>query len=250
MRSCQSSPLYLIRHAESEANVDAHRLRHIPNPLIPLTQTGIEQARETGGFLSRMFQDLSQQQVANRRASDGGAVDVQGDPLSVKFWVSPYRRTQETFRLIREMLTQCSSLIRVDFETTFYLSERQLGLLDDHPHYSQSHAAELAHFQFNQINGSHFFVKPALGESPMDLCMRLDFFRRCVFESNPEVYDAHVFVTHGAVIKGFQTLLGGLDFHDFNQLSDADNGSVMLFRDSKPEILFSPVRSDVSRETS
>lgn len=67
--------IVLVRHGESEGNADDTVYEREPDHALRLTARGLRQARETGVRLRELF--------------DGERVSV---------YVSPYRRTHETFR--------------------------------------------------------------------------------------------------------------------------------------------------------
>lgn len=71
--------IILVRHGQSEGNVDESAYTRIPDPKIGLTPTGWAQAEACGS------------QIRDLVAGDPG-----GDDWKVYFYVSPYRRTLET----------------------------------------------------------------------------------------------------------------------------------------------------------
>jgi broad specificity phosphatase PhoE len=72
----------LVRHGQSEGNVDEGAYTRVPDPLIGLTPKGRRDAEDCGRRLHRLFSD------------DGN----KEDDWKVYFYVSPYRRTLETLR--------------------------------------------------------------------------------------------------------------------------------------------------------
>jgi broad specificity phosphatase PhoE len=71
----------LVRHGQSEGNVDESAYTRVPDPLIGLTPKGRRDAEDCGRRLHRLFSDGSD-----------------SDDWKVYFYVSPYRRTLETLR--------------------------------------------------------------------------------------------------------------------------------------------------------
>ncbi|KAF2313351.1 hypothetical protein P3X46_030068 [Hevea brasiliensis] len=71
--------IILVRHGESEGNVDESTYTRVPDPKIGLTQKGKAQAQETGKRIRQM-------------------IEKDGSDWKVYFYVSPYRRTLETLQ--------------------------------------------------------------------------------------------------------------------------------------------------------
>lgn len=74
--------IILVRHGQSEGNVDETVYTRVPDPKIGLTPTGWAQAQACGTRIRELV------------SGDAGA----GDDWKVYFYVSPYRRTLETLR--------------------------------------------------------------------------------------------------------------------------------------------------------
>ena len=72
--------IYLVRHAQSEANVNFRILRTKTNMSANITDIGHVQAKETGIFLNS---------VLNKNAD-------------IKIWNSPYQRTRQTAQIIKD----------------------------------------------------------------------------------------------------------------------------------------------------
>lgn len=72
--------IILIRHGESQGNVDVTAYSHIPDNRMPLSQKGRKQAHAAGRSLRQYI----------------------GHDETVRFFLSPYKRTRETFEHIME----------------------------------------------------------------------------------------------------------------------------------------------------
>jgi broad specificity phosphatase PhoE len=162
--------IILVRHGESEANVDASRHACVPNHKIRLSATGRAQALAAGAELR----------------------GVVGDG-SVQFFVSPYERTRETYRLIRESFAGSRVLAYEDPR----LREQDFGNLRD--------AAETFRLQRERREYGVFFYRFPDGESGADVFDRVSLFletlhrnfRRRSFPANVVV------VTHGLTMRLF-----------------------------------------------
>ena len=195
----QAFNLYLVRHAQSEANVNGRVLKSKTNVGVSLTQKGEIQAQETGGFLSQKLKHLP-----------------------IKIWNSPYERTRKTALAIKNTLKQ--QHVHFEEEESIYLAERQFGLLDDANDYANSHATELAHYKLHSDEKREFFARPPLGESPFDMCMRLDFFLRCVLPESDAFQ--HVIVSHGAAVRGLIVMNQKLPYERYLEMPNPANASV------------------------
>ncbi|BFG37026.1 hypothetical protein CerSpe_233000 [Prunus speciosa] len=86
-QNCKSKPqpvlpkrIILMRHGESQANIDTATYSTIPHNKIPLTDVGLAQAHLAGAHLHRVISDI----------------DTNSPNWRVYFYVSPYERTRST----------------------------------------------------------------------------------------------------------------------------------------------------------
>lgn len=197
------SKIFLVRHAQSESNEDPRVLIGKTNIGVHLTQKGVMQAREVGFALTEYHRDTKE---------------------TIKVWNSPYYRTRETAKFIKESLTNAG--ISFDQEESIYICERQFGLLDDNEEAHLTHVKEHNHYKLHANSKHDFWARPPLGESPFDMCLRLDnFIRTILFEKH---YDNHVIVSHGAAIRGFITMKQKLSFEEYSNMSNPHNASISL----------------------
>jgi broad specificity phosphatase PhoE len=198
--------LYLVRHAQSYANVDAKVLQEKTNVGIEITDNGIVQAKQTGEFLSQHF-------LASNL-----------DHKMIKVWNSPYHRTRQTAAIIKQQLVLNN--INFEQEESIHIAERQFGLVDDAIDYPTHHPREFAHFQLHHKEKKTFFARPPLGESPFDLCQRIDFFLRVIVASEPQYQ--HVIVTHGAAVRALIMMSQKLPYEQYLEMTNPYNASVRL----------------------
>ncbi|CAL8166476.1 unnamed protein product [Prunus armeniaca] len=86
-QNCKSKPqpvlpkrIILMRHGESQANIDIATYSTTPHNKIPLTDVGLAQAHLAGAHLLRVISDI----------------DTNSPNWRVYFYVSPYERTRST----------------------------------------------------------------------------------------------------------------------------------------------------------
>lgn len=194
--------IFLVRHAQSEANVNYKELHSKTNIGIALTTDGLIQAHQTGKFLSNK-------------------IDTQ---QSLKVWNSPYKRTRQTSEIIKSYFAP-NSFIE---EESIHLAERQFGLVDDVADYAKEFHHESRHYHLHRNSKHEFFARPPLGESPFDMCQRLDFFLRCVLDKD---IDNHIIVSHGAAIKGLLMMSQKWKYEQY-EMTNPYNASVHLIEDN------------------
>lgn len=195
--------LYLVRHAQSHANLNPYTLRETPNPRITLTDLGNEQAIETGIFLSKIFKDENKK--------------------TLKIFVSPYTRTRETYENIANQLS--NEKITFDKAEDISIVERQFGLVDDCEHYVHEHTKEWGHYQLYKKFDCDFFARPPLGESPFDLTTRIESFIHNRLLSNNQHKNV-IIVSHGAAIRSFLTVLNKWEYENYFIEKNPPNSSV------------------------
>lgn len=83
--------IILVRHAESRGNVDDETYTNLPDPAVPLTTKGHEQARQAGVRIRNML-------------------NAGGQPYQVYFYTSPYTRTVQTYEGIAAAFDPASIL--------------------------------------------------------------------------------------------------------------------------------------------
>lgn len=139
--------IYLIRHGESEANVDFQILKDRPDCSISLTNNGITQASRLGKWLEEKFSDI---------------------PLLVLH--SPYKRVRNTMELATVKLNVAS------LKEELCLTEIRFGLLEGLTTNEFLNRYPDAYWNFQKAlkdpTGSFYASRPQ-GESYFDVCMRV-----------------------------------------------------------------------------
>ena len=144
--------IYLVRHGQSTANVDASVYLTTADHAVPLSELGREQAREAGRFLNDYF-------------------TAKNHPKShARLWTSPYLRTRQTADGIEDT---CGEFI-ADRREDILLCEQQFGLFDgiadkDLP---ALFPEEYAHYEKCQRHEGRFWARMPLGESRFDVALR------------------------------------------------------------------------------
>lgn len=199
--------IYLIRHAQSESNVDPNILQIKTNMAVKLSPIGSTQASEAGLFVADHMRMPNQ---------DG-----------VKVWNSPYNRTRQTAQFVKIALDKRK--IKFEEEESIYLAERQFGLVDDVKEYRRHYQHEAQHYALHKEHKHDFFARPPLGESPFDMCIRLDSFLKTILAQETHI-ENHIIVSHGAAIRGLIMMDQRHKYETYNSLNPP-NASVRLIKD-------------------
>ncbi len=210
--------IYLVRHGESEANVDRSVCQEKPDHAIELTEKGRRQARGAGEFLRQHFLD-----------------EVRAAKLLVppppRMWVSPYKRTRQT----------ADGLIQGGFEPKdrrehIALAEQQFGLFDgvEDDQLPELFPSEYEHYKKAQDYEGRFWPRMPLGESRFDVALRVhQAFGTFIRDRDQNDIDTIVVVTHGVVIRAFVMMWLHLPFEWFERESNPPNASVRLIEGGK-----------------
>ncbi|MFD4997102.1 histidine phosphatase family protein [Streptomyces buecherae] len=180
--------IVLIRHGESEGNVDDTVYEREPDHALALTPRGQRQAVEAGNALRSTFGD---------------------EPISA--YVSPYRRTHETFHL----LGLDPSRTRVREEPR--LREQDWGNWQDREDVRKQKAYRDAY--------GHFFYRFAQGESGADVYDRVGAFLESLWRSfeDPDHPRNVLLVTHGLTMRLFCMRWFHWSVAEFESLSNPGN---------------------------
>lgn len=153
--------LYLVRHGETEGNVDRAAHKRVADHAIQLTENGIDQARQAGQFLAEYFQNNPMGDLAS--------------PINTRLWTSPYERARETAHHMSEFLGDHVGSTREDIR----LAEQQFGLFDglETGEIANQFPNEYEHYEKCKAFGGRFWARMPGGESRFDVALRVhDFF--------------------------------------------------------------------------
>ncbi|MFM1652591.1 histidine phosphatase family protein [Brevibacillus sp. B_LB10_24] len=206
--------IYLIRHGESEHNVDRFRMAHTHDSKHALTERGRKQANLTGQFMSRQIM--------------GNAV----------LYSSPYLRTIETAKAIHAMLPA---------ETPFYenplLREWELGNL-----YDFNGRTPEAKREFKAAG--RFYYRYQNGESAADVYLRSALFMNTVVQRlvQQQRYEHLLVVSHAAFIHMYLAFLLNWPVEKMEVYEPVENASVILIQETageyRHEKIFAPVAEE------
>jgi broad specificity phosphatase PhoE len=198
----------IVRHGESEGNVDDSVYATTPDHRVRLTARGVEQARDAGRQISALV------------------------TRTVHIFVSPFERTLQTSREIERELRAAGVCVVGDAREDARIREQEWGMLQSPlAHERERVRAERSAF------GS-FFYRFERGESGADVSDRTSsfleslfrFFRRPTFDPESTV----VIVTHGLALRLLLMRYFRWSVAEFEQTKNPGNATfVVLERDRR-----------------
>lgn len=208
--------IYLVRHGESEANADKGVYARTPDWRIELTPIGREQAFKTGVSLSHKLVDLHERH----------------GPQSLGAYVSPYRRTVQTWEEIERTINGHYPTPKPLFVIHDpRLIEQGRGNPADREKLSADYKAVEKE---RRIQGT-FYYSFHNGESGVDVWSRINSFeesRARVVESTD--YPSNVVIVgHSFTMRVHLMHLLGLDVDAFHKLRDPKNAEIVHLVDDE-----------------
>lgn len=187
--------LLLVRHGESEANVDRDITKYVPDQRIHLTAKGRQQAVQAGKQIREMIQDET-----------------------VKFIVSPYVRTKETYNGIAQAFPDQKLMVREDVR----IREMEYGNYD---------AEDMPELQMEKKDFGAFFYRFPEGESPADVYDRASIFLETLYRSWEDNHSENlVIVSHGVMILVLLMRLFKMPIDDYSSFDSLKNGEIICLQ--------------------
>jgi 2,3-bisphosphoglycerate-dependent phosphoglycerate mutase len=167
--------IFLIRHAESEGNVDKTVHQRMPDHAIGLSPLGLQQADWAGDWLVDYLEK-------NVRGHSSAEEDFrkkwfrEPDDLKLRLWTSPYKRTRQTADAIAAHLERGEDMKWLESRAeNILLCEQQFGLFDGVPDWELPirFPMEHAHYKKCEDFEGRFWARMPMGESRFDVCQRV-----------------------------------------------------------------------------
>ena len=211
--------IWLVRHGESEGNVDPTVHQHMADHAIPLSAKGHEQARAAGAYLAKEF---------GERFGDGGKAQI-------RLWTSPYRRTRETADGIEAGLQGASPAWVDSRREHVLLCEQQFGLFDGIPddELPKQFPAEFAHYRKMETFEGRFWARMPLGESRFDVATRVHQAFGTFQRDRADGFENLIVVCHGVTLRAFVMMWLGLSPEWFEAEPNPANCSIRLLENSE-----------------
>jgi len=182
--------ILLVRHGQSEANVDQTLYTSMADHAVPLSKLGQEQALETGLKIRDHF------------IEHYGTVKPPRD-WYCRIWTSPYTRARQTAQII----SQSAGGWITDLRENILLVEQQFGLFEGVDWYGgglKGFPNELEFYNKCATFGGRFWARVPLGESRFDVCSRVyQGFGTLHRDANRHGIKNVIIVSHGVTLRAF-----------------------------------------------
>ena len=186
--------IYLVRHGQTEGNVD-HTLYTIKaDHSIRLTSTGIEQAKEAGAFLADF--------LSHKRARDPENFG------KIRVWHSPYYRARETAAHILYPLGKKFDHDPASGTLTYrqdpFLFEQKAGLFDglSDEEYEKAYPDLARDYEKHARYNGRVYAKTPNGESRIDIVIRVKHFFGTIIDDFRKHNIRHaVVINHGVTVR-------------------------------------------------
>ncbi|MFC4024025.1 histidine phosphatase family protein [Oceanobacillus longus] len=202
--------IYLIRHGESEHNIDLAIMEHIHDSEHHLTELGEKQAEATADFLKNL---------------------VTRDTV---IYSSPYKRTMQTAEAIQSKLPE-----NVPIYENPLIREWELGNLLNISNRTPQLKKEYK-------SAGHFYYRYPNGESMADVYLRATIFSSTFLQRirDQKRYEDVLIVTHSAFMQAFLTFMMQWPIDNNAKHQPFDNASVIAIDeingDYKYEKIYAP----------
>jgi 2,3-bisphosphoglycerate-dependent phosphoglycerate mutase len=202
--------IFLVRHGQSEANLDKSINLRLPDHQIALSPQGCRQAEAAGRFLAQTLASASR----------------------VRILCSPYVRARQTSERIEQELA--GAAVAFDRREAVELRELQFGLFDgiadeDLP---QLFPREFEHYEKHKRFEGEFFAPMPLGESRCNVADRVKgVFGTILRDAAPDRENRlgdFIVVSHGVTIRCFRMQWMHYSWEWYEKERNPDNCSVQL----------------------
>lgn len=207
--------IFLVRHAESEGNVDKTVHARMPDHAIGLSPTGLQQADSVGIVLADWVE---------KNGYHGG---------QIRFWNSPYKRTRQTVDALVKRFGESlkTNWIITDRAENILLCEQQFGLFDGIPdeELPVRFPNEHAHYKKCEDFEGRFWARFPSGESRFDVCQRVhQFFGTIQRDAERHGVEDVVIVAHGVTNRAIRTMWMHHNWEWFEAEKNPNNCSISL----------------------
>jgi len=192
--------IILIRHGESQANINPIIYDTIPDNKIELSENGKEQAINAGKRLKNIIKEES-----------------------ILFYVSPLRRTLQTFEGISQAFDKLSFIMKEDPR----LREQEWGNFQN--------SSKINEIMQIRDKVGKFYFRFDSGESGSDVYDRVSLFLNSLFrefDSNNSLkmkkYDNIVIVTHGLFMRLFLMRFFKMSIGEFEKMKNPKNTEIVV----------------------
>lgn len=223
--------ILLVRHGESEANVDKSLLTRQPDHAIRLSTRGEEQAAAAGSFLTKWFIEDGPGASPSSLFPPMGS-HVGSGKFPFRMWTSPYKRARQTADGILAVMEQEAGAVPASGRHEHvHLAEQQFGLFDglSEEELIEKYPREQEHYKRCESFEGRFWARMPLGESRFDVALRVhQAFGTFHRDAEKHGINTIVVVAHGTTIRAFVMQWLHKPFEWFEKEPNPANCSVRL----------------------
>lgn len=205
--------IFIVRHGQSQGNVDREIYENIPDYALQLTPLGVEQAAKVGHDISQIIRGQS-----------------------IQFYVSPFWRTRQTYlQIVKKNLKSK----RVYYEDPRLREQEWTQTLNSRLNYDK--------IEEERDNYGHFYYRFNGGESCADVFDRVSDFMGTMFRDfqKRKFPKNVVIVTHGMAMRVFLMRWFHVPVEEFEQWKNPRNCEYFHLKlcDNKKYRLETPMRT-------
>jgi 2,3-bisphosphoglycerate-dependent phosphoglycerate mutase len=222
--------ILLVRHAESEGNLDKSVWTTTPDYNIPLSENGIKQAQQAGKIIKQFYEKLytdllDKWKIDCANVAEGGILPEKPCIPKVVLWTSPYKRTRQT----TDEICKVAGEYILEIREHIVLGEQQFGLFEgfDVKELQKFFPVEMIHFTKCVEFGGRFWARPPLGESRFDVATRVQgIFPKLLRDAEKSNIRNAIIVSHGVTIRAFCMMWLNRTPEWFEQDNNPDNVAI------------------------
>jgi len=205
--------IFLVRHAQSMANVDWKENRRKPDHAIEITENGKKQALSVGEFFVNYLNNL-----------------VYFQYMKTRLWYSTYKRTRQTAEIIFNKINK-EKKFKLDMKEHLLLAEQQFGLFDglSDEERLEKFPDEEGHYRKCKAFEGKMWPKMPMGESRFEVCQRVhQAFGTFHRDKDKYKIDNLIIVGHGTTNRAFVQMWLHKPWEWMHQEPNPKNCSVRL----------------------
>lgn len=224
--------IFLVRHGQSESNIDHSTNKRIADHAIKLTDEGERQAVSAGEQLAAYFSGLRDLQWSA----------VHGLP-HIRMWNSPYTRTRQTAENIRVNCLRNKGLSKEnwspwirDQREHLLLAEQQFGIFDglSDDEREEQYPEFQAYYEKCKAFEGKLWPKMPLGESRFEVAQRVhQAFGTLHRDAQRHSIKNIVVVAHGTTNRAFTMMWLHLPYEWMHEEPNPKNCSIRLLEDGE-----------------
>ncbi|KAL9650964.1 hypothetical protein ABK040_015067 [Willaertia magna] len=197
--------IILIRHGESEGNINPCIYATKPDNQIELTEEGKKQALHAGAKLKQIIEESSKKS---------------GKPESIQFIISPYKRSIQTFEQLA-----------VYFGGKDHVSHKEDARIRELDFGNFQSPSEIQYRMLERKKFGSFYYRFPQGESGADVYDRVSGFVGSLmrdFSVKRKPFDNYVLVSHGLTCRLFLMRYFHWTVDTFHSLQNLDNCEMVI----------------------